>query len=189
MNAQSLAYPVPAQPPQLPVPAWKPLPEGRVRQVKVRYGRSRVPMKKGTKIANPRDIADAFRDLADEQVEVLRVGFLDSGCRLLAYEDVSRGTVDCTHAHPREVFYSAVHLRASAVVLAHNHPNGSAAPSSADIGLTGRLEKAGSLLGIRLLDHLIITPDDYFSFHGSHLLGRAPNWGRPAALDGGNCHA
>ena len=174
VNAQSLAYPVSAQPPQLPVPAWKPLPEGRVREVRVRYGRSRVPVDKGTKIEMPIDIAEAFRDLADEPVEVFRVGFLDSGNNLLAYEDISRGILTSTLAHPREVFYSAVHLRAAAIVCAHNHPGSSPAPSAADMELTGRLVNAGEILGIRLLDHVIITPDDYYSFQEYRQLGR---WG------------
>ena len=167
------AYPVPSQPPELPIPAWKPFPNGRVREVRVRYGRSRVPVEMGTKITLPVDIVSAFRDLADEQVEVFRVGFLDVGNHLMAYEDVSRGTLTSAQAHPRDVFYSAVHLRACSIIAAHNHPSGTPAPSSADIEFTRLLKKAGQTLGIELLDHVIITPDDYYSFEESGQLGLA----------------
>ena len=162
------AYSLPSQIDKLPIPAWKPLPKGRLRQVRVRYGKSPVPVDRGTRVQLPIDAWAAFKDLRFEPVEVFRVAFLDSGNRLMAYEDISRGTVSRTIVHPREVFYSAVHLRAHALIAGHNHPNGSLRPSLEDEEVTRRLQRAGEILGIKLLDHLVIGERGFYSFKDHH---------------------
>ena len=160
------AYSLPSQQVALPVPAWKPVPGGRLRQVKVRYGKGPVKARKNTRIELPVDAWVAFKDLRLEPVEVFRVAFLDSGNYLMAYEDIARGTVNNVTVHPREVFYSAVHLRASSILALHNHPGSLHAPmpSEWDRMITCKLLEVGELLGIRLLDHIVIGEESYFSF-------------------------
>jgi DNA repair protein RadC len=164
MGEACRAYSLPGKA-ELPVPGWKPVPGGRLRQVRVRYGRGPVKVAKGTKIVLPADAWAAFRDLRDEPVEVFRVAFLDWGNHLMAYEDVARGTVSRVHIHPREVFFSAVHLRASAIIALHNHPDQRyPKPSEDDLEVTRRLQEAGRVLGIKLLDHIIVGLEKYYSF-------------------------
>jgi DNA repair protein RadC len=79
-------------------------------------------------------------------------------------DEVAVGSLSESVVHPREVFKSAVTESAAAVIFVHNHPSGSPEPSAQDVQLTRRLCGAGSLLGIRVLDHLIIGRDSYYSF-------------------------
>ena len=88
--------------------------------------------------------------------EVFAVLFLDAQHRLLAMEEMFRGTLTQTSVYPREVLKRALELGAAAVILAHNHPSGSADPSRADVLLTEALSKALALVDIRVLDHLVV---------------------------------
>jgi DNA repair protein RadC len=83
---------------------------------------------------------------------------------------VSIGTLSASLVHPREVFGPAILLNAAAIILAHNHPSGDTSPSAEDKEATRRMSKAGELLGIPLIDHLIVSPDNYFSFKAAQLL-------------------
>jgi DNA repair protein RadC len=89
--------------------------------------------------------------------EVFAVLFLDSQHRLLALEELFRGTLSQTSVYPREVVLRALHHHAAAVVLAHNHPSGTAEPSRADEMLTQTLKSALALVDVRVLDHFIVT--------------------------------
>ena len=89
--------------------------------------------------------------------EVFAVLFLDSQHRLLALEELFRGTLAQTSVYPREVVLRALHHHAAAVVLAHNHPSGTAEPSRADEMLTQTLKSALSLVDVRVLDHFVVT--------------------------------
>lgn len=89
--------------------------------------------------------------------EVFAVLFLDSQHRLLALEELFRGTLSKTSVYPREVVVRALHHHAAAVVLAHNHPSGEATPSQADQALTQTLKAALALVDVRVLDHFIVT--------------------------------
>ena len=91
--------------------------------------------------------------------EVFAVLFLDCQNRLLAMEELFRGTLSQTSVYPREVVLRALHHHAAAVVLAHNHPSGTAQPSKADEALTHSLKAALSLIDVRVLDHFIVTRD------------------------------
>ena len=91
--------------------------------------------------------------------EVFAVLFLDSQNRLLAMEELFRGTLCQTSVYPREVVLRALHHHAAAVVLAHNHPSGTAQPSRADEALTQSLKAALALVDVRVLDHFIVTRD------------------------------
>jgi DNA repair protein RadC len=92
--------------------------------------------------------------------EVFAVLFLDSQNRLIALEELFRGTLSQTSVYPREVVLRALHHHAAAVVLAHNHPSGEARPSRADEALTQSLKAALALVDVRVLDHFIVTRDN-----------------------------
>jgi DNA repair protein RadC len=109
--------------------------------------------------------------LQHEIIEVCGVLCLSVHCEVVAYHELSRGTLDCSIVHPRDVFRTALLTNAASVVIAHNHPSGDVAPSPDDVALTTRLRAAGQLLGIPLSDHLIVAADGgYFSFRESGML-------------------
>ncbi|WP_337261408.1 MULTISPECIES: RadC family protein [unclassified Serratia (in: enterobacteria)] len=94
--------------------------------------------------------------LQPQSRECFMVLFLDNRHRLIASETLSIGTFNATIIYPREVVIRALHHRAAAVIISHNHPSGEAEPSNADRTLTDRLVNALDLVGIRVLDHLIV---------------------------------
>ncbi|MEY4265609.1 MAG: hypothetical protein RIS90_144 [Pseudomonadota bacterium] len=96
--------------------------------------------------------------LAAKAHEVFAVLFLDVQNRLLAMEELFRGTLTQTSVYPREVVLRALHHQASAVVLAHNHPSGTVQPSRADEHLTQTLKTTLALIDVRVLDHVIVAP-------------------------------
>ncbi|WP_343591204.1 DNA repair protein RadC [Paracidovorax wautersii] len=96
--------------------------------------------------------------LAAKAHEVFAVLFLDSQNRLIALEELFRGTLTQTSVYPREVVLRALHHHAAAVVLAHNHPSGSVQPSRADEALTRTLKTTLALIDVRVLDHVIVAP-------------------------------
>ncbi|MBQ0131104.1 MAG: DNA repair protein RadC [Comamonas sp.] len=95
--------------------------------------------------------------LAHRPHEVFAVLFLDSQNRLIAMEEMFRGTLSQTSVYPREVALRALHHHAAALILAHNHPSGSVQPSLADRALTRSLQSALALLDVRVLDHVIVA--------------------------------
>lgn len=122
-------------------------------------------------LKTPRDAAQLLMPLLqDEASEVFVVLLLSTRRRVLAYHEVSRGTLDGTLVHPREVFKAAILANAAAVILAHVHPSGDPAPSPDDLVLTRRLSDAGTLIGIEILDHIIIGHGRYASFKEFALL-------------------
>jgi len=90
--------------------------------------------------------------------------------QIISYEIVSVGSLTSSIVHPREVFKAAILANAASVLFMHNHPSGGLEPSIDDIEITSRLCKAGGILGIDILDHLIITRDGYFSFKQKGLI-------------------
>ena len=108
--------------------------------------------------------------LAQHRHEVFAVLFFDGLNRLLALEELFRGTLTHTSVYPREVALRALHHHAAAVVLAHNHPSGNAQPSSADEALTQTLKAALALVDVRVLDHVIVTPGNTVSMAEKGLL-------------------
>ena len=142
----------------------------RIREICVKYLPSKVPLREGQKYRNSQQVFEAFREIFQEPVEVFRVVLLDTKNGFLHFEDISRGSLATSVVHPREVFFSAVHHRAAAIICLHNHPSGDPTPSREDRECTERLRQAGSLLGIRLLDHIVIGEKDYYSFADSGML-------------------
>ena len=107
-------------------------------------------------------------------VETFRVLLLNTRRRLMDIQTVSNGTLDTSLVHPREVFRGAIASNASAIIVAHNHPSGDPTPSEADIKVTRDLIRAGQLLKIELLDHVIVgkaTPDRPKDFSSLRELG------------------
>lgn len=102
--------------------------------------------------------------------EEVWVALLDSKNRVLAWEQVSRGTVDQSALYPREILALALQHKAAGLILVHNHPGGDPKPSEADILITSQLARAATDLGLRLLDHLIIAEDRHVSFQELRLI-------------------
>ena len=102
------------------------------------------------------------------QNEVFACLFLDVRHRIIRYEELFNGTVDSAPVYAREIVRKALSYNAAAIILCHNHPSGSAKPSSADKSLTHRLKQALSLIDVRVLDHIIVGDGQTFSFveHG-----------------------
>lgn len=99
----------------------------------------------------------AAEDMHAQMQEHFWVAILDSKNMVRSAELIGLGTLNASIVHPREVFCRAVVEHAQAVILVHNHPSGNPAPSREDIMLTRRLQKAGNILGIEVLDHVIVA--------------------------------
>jgi DNA repair protein RadC len=94
--------------------------------------------------------------LRDHPHEVFGCLYLDNRHRVIAFEELFRGTLDGASVHPREVVKQVLHHNAAAVIFAHNHPSGVAEPSGADAQITGRLKDALALIDVRVLDHIVV---------------------------------
>ena len=121
-------------------------------------------LKERTVFATPDAVKNYLQlHLSARNHEVFAVLFLDVQNRMLALEELFRGTVTQTSVYPREVVLRALHHQATAVVLAHNHPSGSVQPSRADEALTGTLKAALALVDVRVLDHVIVGTGETLS--------------------------
>ncbi len=118
----------------------------------------------GAKIITPADLLPHIRHYADRKQEHFLCASINGANEILNIRVVSIGLIDRTPVHPREVFADALTDRASAIIVAHNHPSGSLEPSNADIGITSQLKEAGTIIGVPLLDHIIFNRTAYFSF-------------------------
>lgn len=107
---------------------------------------------------------------ADADREQFHVLMLDSKNRLIGVNLVSQGSLSTSVVHPREVFKPAIVANSAAVIFLHNHPSGCPEPSQEDRDCTRRLCEAGKILGIRVLDHVVIGQEAFFSFADSGLL-------------------
>lgn len=116
-------------------------------------------------MGNPRDSGDFVRArLRHLPYEVFACLYLDNRHRVLAFEELFRGTIDGAHVPAREVVRACLQHNAAAVILAHNHPSGLAEPSAADRALTTRLRETLNLIDVRVLDHLVIGAGEPVSF-------------------------
>ena len=141
----------------------------RLRELTIRYTVKRTgdgaPALAMHTLRTPSDCADTMRQLLeDEPSEVFAILCLSTKLRVLAYHEVSRGSLDTALAHPREVYRAAILANAASIILVHNHPSGDPTPSPDDVALTHRLRSAGAVLGIDVLDHLVIGDGRYYSF-------------------------
>lgn len=140
----------------------------RLRELTIRYSVKKdyddQPVIVGRTLTTPRDSLALMAVLQDEPAEVFAILCLTTKHRVIAYHEVSRGTLDSALAHPREVFKAALLANAAAIIAAHNHPSGDPTPSPDDVALTRRLAEAGEVIGIPVLDHIIVGDGRYYSF-------------------------
>jgi DNA repair protein RadC len=128
-------------------------------------------VRKGTLMDSPKATTDYLTArLATREFETFTLIYLDNRHRMIACQDLFRGTIDGASVHPREVVKEALRHNAAAVILAHNHPSGVAEPSQADELITRRLREALALVDIRVLDHVIIAGAESISFAQRGLL-------------------
>ena len=128
----------------------------------------RLNLKRGRTVSSPEDVYREVRHYASTEQEYMVVVLLNGAHEVIKTFVATIGTLDRTVVHSREIYSEAIRMRAASVAIAHNHPSGTLMPSQDDKDVTARLVKAGQLLGIKLLDHLIFTDERYYSFleHG-----------------------
>lgn len=129
----------------------------------IEFARRRIKPE-GAKIETPADLLPHIHHYADRKQEHFLCASINGANEILNIRVVSIGLIDRSPVHPREVFADALADRASAVIVAHNHPSGGLEPSPSDIAITAQLKAAGAILGIELLDHIIFNRTGYFSF-------------------------
>ncbi|MFW5703335.1 MAG: RadC family protein [Patescibacteria group bacterium] len=119
-------------------------------------------------VEKPEDCLPYLHSLSTKKKEYFAGLYLNARNQVVHQEVISIGTVNASLVHPREVFEPAVRCSAASVIIAHNHPSGDVEPSDADMKITQRIVKAGELMGIELIDHLIIAGQQWYSFkqHG-----------------------
>ena len=123
-----------------------------------------------TKISSPQDIADYFSDMEDLQQEEFRILMLNTKNHIICQRLISKGTINASLASPREIFSPAIKLMASHIILVHNHPSSEPFPSEEDKRMTEVVVKSGDIINIKVLDHVIIGKNTYFSFKEQDLL-------------------
>lgn len=121
-----------------------------------------------TLIRTAKDVYEYLRDMHNLPKEHLRGLYLNSHNRIIRDEVISIGTLNTNIVHPREVFRPAIEYSAAAVVLAHNHPSGISTPSTQDIEITDQLIKAGKIIGINVLDHVVVTKNSFMSIGANY---------------------
>jgi len=128
----------------------------------------RIFSTRGTRITMPKDAYPLLVHFADLRQEHFIVISLNGGHEVNAVREITKGLINKTVVHPREVFADPITDRACAVIVAHNHPSGNLEPSEEDLDSTKRLRQSGDILGIPVLDHLVFSETGYFSFveHG-----------------------
>jgi len=124
---------------------------------------------------NPKNISDTLKDaeavanvmreiLPDNSREHFMAVYLNGAHQVIAYSIVSTGTANASLVHSREVFQPALLCGATALLIGHNHPSGKEEPSFEDKKVTKMIKEVSELIGIKLLDHVIVTDDKYYSF-------------------------
>lgn len=115
-------------------------------------------------IDHPQVLCDWLRlEIGDKHQEHFLVIYLNTQHQIIGYKTLFVGTLDRSIIHPREIFKEAIAVSSSKIMVVHNHPSGTLTPSQADIQVTKNLQEIGSLMGIPLLDHLIVSSSGYVS--------------------------
>ncbi|HOJ88162.1 MAG TPA: DNA repair protein RadC [Pseudothermotoga sp.] len=134
-------------------------------------------------LGKPDSVFEYCHDMRLFEREVLRVIIVDSKLFVVFHKDITEGTNNQTLFHPTEVFRIAVRSNANAVIIVHNHPSGDPTPSEEDKKATQLIANAGDILGIRLIDHVIVGRESYYSFRANGLLEVNVNGGREGRKD------
>lgn len=114
-------------------------------------------------IDSPKKAVDQLTDIRNKKQEYLVCLTLDGANKLITKRTITIGTLTSSLVHPREVFADAISDRSASIIVAHNHPSGNVEPSQADRDVTNRLREAGDLIGIKLIDHIIVTKKSWQS--------------------------
>lgn len=123
------------------------------------------------KFTNPENVFRYFQNrLSLLNVEEFRIIMLNNANRFIKDYLVTKGILNASVVHPREVFREAISENAASLILIHNHPSGESNPSNEDLKITKQLESAGKIIDISVLDHIIISKNSYFSFKENNLL-------------------
>ena len=117
----------------------------------------------GEPIRDAEDASSHFASIHAMPQEVFAVMSLNGANEPIKTRWVTVGLLDCNQVHPREVFADPLMDRAAGIIVAHNHPSGTLEPSAEDLAITKRIQQAGEILGIKVLDHLIVTPASHIS--------------------------
>jgi DNA repair protein RadC len=145
----------------------------KVAEVELVY-KSKVKASERPVVQSSTDAANILRILWEdgkmELVEQFKVLFLNRSNKVICVYNVSSGGVTGTVADPKLIFTAALKVNAVSVILCHNHPSGSLKPSRADEELTQKIKAAGSFLDVKVLDHVILTSESYFSFADEGLM-------------------
>jgi DNA repair protein RadC len=125
----------------------------------------------GQSLRSSEDVFRHFRDdLEKEKREFFYVVLLNNKNKKIRDVKISEGSLTASLVHPREVYNPVIRESAAAVIFVHNHPSGDPAPSPEDIEITRRLKEVGDLMGVRVLDHVVVGRDRYFSFNDKGML-------------------
>ncbi len=125
----------------------------------------------GQPFRSAEDVYHHFRDnLGAEKRELFYVVLLNNKNRKIRDVKISEGSLTASLVHPREVYNPVIRESAAAVIFVHNHPSGDPAPSPEDIDITRRLKEVGDVMGVRVLDHVVIGRDRFFSFNDKGML-------------------
>jgi len=122
------------------------------------------------KIESVKDVVAQFSYLREKQREHLAALYLNARNEVVFKKHLFVGTLDANICHPREIFKYALEKNSASVILVHNHPSGDPTPSKADLEITKRIQEAGKIMGIDLLDHIIISKNKIFSFKEKKLI-------------------
>ena len=128
-------------------------------------------IKDTVKITGAQDVMPLLADIVDKKQEHFVCISLNGAHEVIEKRIVTIGLVDRSQVHPREVYADVISDRAAAVIFAHNHPSGDLKPSNSDLKIHEQLTEAGKILGLRILDHIIVTKKGYFSFQEAGLTG------------------
>ena len=131
---------------------------------------SRCTEKVINSITSAGDVLPLVDFILPKKQEYLIAFNLDGRNRVISKKTVTIGLIDQSLVHPREVFTDAIKQMATSIILVHNHPSGDLDPSMDDLKTTEKIKKAGELLGIPLLDHIIVSKKGYYSFKENHFL-------------------
>ena len=133
----------------------------------------RINMEKSkalTQISSPNDVLTYFKDMEDLRQEEIRLIMLNTKNKIIAHKTISKGTINSSIVTPREIFFPAIKMMASSIILVHNHPSADVTPSSEDKNITEIVARSGKLINIKLLDHIIIGKNKIYSFKEAGLI-------------------
>jgi DNA repair protein RadC len=145
----------------------------RLRTFQVQFVSEPLEFPRGSPCRSAADVLSVARGIyatLDADKEHFLLLALNNKNRVTDFKVISTGSLTASLVHPREVWRSALHLCAAAVIFVHNHPSGEPAPSQEDIEITRRLKETGDMLGIRVLDHVVLGDGRFFSFSERGLL-------------------